>query len=121
MTRLKEINTATPSKFNILNLTVPHILLNTQDLARIIIIPVNSHTAAIPCKWNNGGFFIHTTTVNQSKRNEDKVLRILGTQIVFIAPIKIELGECRLEVRMLPHGNKNVQKGVLPDALTVVE
>ncbi|MDR2929070.1 MAG: DUF4469 domain-containing protein [Cytophagaceae bacterium] len=51
----------------------------------------------------------------------ERILSHTGTQIVFIVPIKIERGECRIEVRMLPHGNKNVRKGVLPDALTVVE
>ncbi|MDR2928743.1 MAG: hypothetical protein LBV41_11190 [Cytophagaceae bacterium] len=35
--------------------------------------------------------------------------------------LKIELGKCRLNVRIFPHGNKTMRKGVLPDALTVIE
>ncbi|MDR2816984.1 MAG: DUF4469 domain-containing protein, partial [Proteiniphilum sp.] len=55
-------------------------------------------------------------------KTEVRVERILShhaAQVVFLVPASLPADDYSLEVRIIPRGNKEMKKGILPDRLTV--
>lgn len=65
---------------------------------------------------NQGIFFIAS---DKTVTRVSKILSHTNSKVVFMTPTGIAAGDYALEIRILPHGNKDVKKGSLEDKLVV--